>query len=65
MCQGSYVWTLSCLSVHAKSHLAFQDAMGAVDAVPFPSPLFRACYSKALKPVLYAEPAGDFTECRV
>lgn len=61
MCQGSYVWILSCLSVHAKSHLA----MGAVDAVPFPPPLFRACYSRALKPVLYSEPAGDFTESRV
>lgn len=34
-------------------------------SVPFPPPLFRAWYSKALKPIVYFELADDFTESRV
>lgn len=41
---------------------ASPSAVGAVDSVPFPPPLFRAWYSKALKPIVYFEPADDFTE---
>lgn len=48
-----------------QSPLASPSAVGAVDSVPFPPPLFRAWYSKALKPMVYSEPADDFTESRV
>lgn len=66
MCRGSCVWIL-CLVwvVHARSHFAFHGPVVAVDSVPFPPPLFRAWYSKALKPVVYSEPADDFSESRV
>lgn len=66
MCQGGCVW-IFCLTpvVHARSHLAFHGAVVAVDSVPFPPLLFRAWYSKALKPIVYSEPADDFTESRV
>lgn len=64
MCQGGYIWILCVFSVRVKSPLAFPSAVGAVGSVPFPPLLFRAWYSKALKPIVYSEPADDFTESR-